>query len=66
MNQTSLKHLSSHIPYSKLVRNLFPAESANNIKIKITHHRVIEDGCLWEGISLMNFDESVGQCSTKF
>ena len=27
--------------------------ATNNIKIKITH-RVVGDGCIWEGISLMN------------
>ena len=26
----------------------------NNIKIKVTRHRVIGDGWIWEGISLMN------------
>ena len=29
-------------------------ESTNNTKIKITRHRVMEDGCIWEEISLMN------------
>lgn len=33
---------------SKLVRTLFPVASTNNIKIKITHQRVIEHGCNWE------------------
>ena len=50
--------ITSHTPYtvtiSKLVRSLFPTESANNIKIKITHHRVIRDGCIWEGTSIRN------------
>ena len=36
-----------------LARTLFPVKSTNNIKIKIPHHRVIGDGCIWEGISLM-------------
>ena len=38
----------------ELARTLFPFESTNNIKIKITRHRCIGDGCIWEGISLMN------------
>ena len=29
-------------------------ESINNTKIKITRHRAMEDGCIWEEISLMN------------
>ena len=29
-------------------------ESTNHIKIKITCHRVMEDACIWEGISFMN------------
>ena len=29
-------------------------ESTYHIKIKITRHRVMEDACIWEGISLMN------------
>ena len=37
------------IQYSEL-RTLFPAESRNNIKIKITRHRFIGDGCIWEEI----------------
>ena len=41
---------------SELARTLFPVEcsyllTANNIKIT---HRVVRDGCFWEGISLMN------------
>ena len=55
VNQTSLKH-KSYIPYNELARTLFLAESTNNIKIKITHHRVIGDGCIWEVISLMKAD----------
>ena len=30
------------------------SESKNHIKIKTTHHRVMENGCIWEGIPLMN------------
>ena len=40
----------SHISYSELAWTLFPEESTNNIKIKITHHRVTEGECIWEGI----------------
>ena len=29
-------------------------ESKNHIKIKITRHRVMENGCIWKGASLMN------------
>ena len=48
VNQTALMiHKSS-------LCSLFPVESTNNIKIKMTCHRVIRDGCIWEGILLMN------------
>ena len=44
----------------ELVRNLFPVKSTNSTKIKITHYRVIGDGCIWKGMSLMTaFSESV-------
>ena len=39
---------------SWLTRASFSAESTNNIKTKITHHRVMEDGCIWEGLLLLN------------
>ena len=29
-------------------------ESKNHIKIKTTHHKVMENRCIWEGLSLMN------------
>ena len=32
----------------------FLLKSTNNIKTKITHHRVTEDGCIWEGLLLLN------------
>ena len=38
---------------SELARTFFPFESTNNIKIKVTRLRVIEDGCIWERISLV-------------
>ena len=43
---------TSHIPYlaSELTKTLLPVESTNNRKIKITHHRIIQDGHIWEGI----------------
>ena len=41
-------------PYSELARTLFRVESTNNLKIKITQHRVLGDGFIWEGISFMN------------
>ena len=46
--------LWTKLSYSELARILFPAESTNNIKFKITHYRDIGDGCIWEVISLMN------------
>ena len=49
MNQTTWRN-TSHIPYSysELTRTLFPVESTNNNKV--TGHRVIGDGYIWEGI----------------
>ena len=29
-------------------------ESKNDMKIKITRHRVTENECIWKGISLIN------------
>ena len=55
LNQAKLVRLKSLIEtaYSELARTSFPTvESTNNMKI--TYHRVIEDGCIWEGISFMN------------
>ena len=34
--------------------SVLPGESTNDIEIKITHHRVIGNGCIWEIISLTN------------
>ena len=34
-------------------RTLFPVESTDN-KSYNTYHRVVADGCIWEGISLMD------------
>ena len=45
---------TSHIHYSESTRTLFPVGGTNNIKIKITHHRVIGSGYIWEGLSLIN------------
>ena len=42
------------VPYSELVKTLFPVESKNSVKIKITHHSVMGDGCIWEGMPFMN------------
>ena len=44
----------SNIFETQVTRTLFPGESTNDIKIKITQHGVIGDGCIWEGISLMS------------
>ena len=38
---------------SELTRTLFPVESADNIKIKITRHRVTGDECIWKGMPFM-------------
>ena len=68
MNKKSLK-LKSYSLYIELTRILFPAESTNDIKIEITHHRSIEDGCIWEEISLMNacwVSQSVFYCFYSF
>ena len=51
VNQTWLKHKS--YLRSELARTLFSIESTNN-KIKITHHRLMGGGCIWEEILLMN------------
>ena len=53
MNQTYLKRKLYYL-YGELARTLFPVESTNNIKSKITHHRFKGAGCIWERISLMN------------
>ena len=37
-----------------LIYSISFVESINNIKIKMTCHRVIGDGCIWKGTSLMN------------
>ena len=34
--------------------SVFPVENKNYIKIRITHSRVIGDGCNWEEMLLMN------------
>ena len=47
----SIKH---SLNTRKLTRTLFPVESTNNIKIKISYHRDEGDGCILEKISLMN------------
>ena len=62
MNQTFLKHKSYSLAWtSESTRLLFPVERTNNIKIRTTHCRGIRDECIWEGISLMNTNESVSQ-----
>ena len=38
---------------SELTRTLFPVESADNIKIKITRHRVTGDEFIWKGMPFM-------------
>ena len=44
-------------PYSlcsELGRTVFPVESTNNVRIKVTYLRVMGDGCIWKRIELMN------------
>ena len=51
MNQTSLKHKSYSLWNGELTRTF---ESKKRIKIKITCHRVMENGYIVERISLVN------------
>ena len=53
MNQTSLKHKSYSL-YDSRCELSRTFESKNHINIKTNRHRVMENGCIWEGISLMN------------
>ena len=36
--------------YSELGRTVFPVESTNNIRIKVTYLRVMGYGCIWKRI----------------
>ena len=36
--------------YSELGRTVFPVESTNNIRIKVTHLKVMGDECIWKTI----------------
>ena len=40
----------AHLVKNILAWTLFPAESTNDIKIKMSCLRVVGDGCIWEGI----------------
>ena len=51
MYEISLKIKSYSLYDSKLARTF---ESKNQVKTKITRHRVMGNGCIWERISLMN------------
>ena len=53
MNQTSLKHKSYSL-YDSRCELSRTFESKNHINIKTNRHRVMENGCIWEGILLMN------------
>ena len=53
MYQTILKQLIFAAYNSKLTRTLFPVESTDYIKIKITRHRVTRDGCIWGEMPFM-------------
>ena len=58
MNQTSLKRKSYSYDSVRSINDkvnqpeLLKVAIYNNLKIKITRHRVIGDGCIWEGILL--------------
>ena len=58
MNQTTFKHSLFPIG-SELARNLFPLENTNNIKIKVTHHRVKEMNAFGKKYHLRTLSESV-------
>ena len=46
---------TKHPGINELVTILFfVVESTNNIKIEIRQHRVVGNGCIWEGILLVN------------
>ena len=48
VNQTSFKRKSYFLYDSELARTF---ESKNHIRIKLIRHRVMENGCICEGIS---------------
>ena len=57
LNNLEIHTQAGHILFaiaSELARALFPFEYADNIKIKVTRRRFIGDGCIWEGMLLMN------------
>ena len=40
--------------WAAILKTSVDTQSINNVNIKITRHRVIGDGWIWEEISLMN------------
>ena len=60
MTQTSLKQKSCSYDSLQSINDkvnqqeFFKVALYNNLKIKIIRHRVIGDGCIWEGISPIN------------
>ena len=44
----------SYSLYSELGRPVFPVESTNNIRIKLTYLKGMGNGCIWKRISLVN------------
>ena len=58
---------TSHTPYtdSEFCKMFLSVKSTNNIKTKITCHKVVGHGCIWEEIWLMNA-YWVGQGSINF
>ena len=44
--------LYSHVNQTCELARIF--QNKNHIKIKRTRHRIMENGCIWEGMSLMN------------
>ena len=60
MTQTSLKQKSYSYDSLQSINDkvnqqeFFKVALYNNLKTKIIRHRVIGDGCIWEGISPIN------------
>ena len=71
MNQTSLKEKSYSYDSLQSINDkvnqpeLLKVAMYNNLKVKITRHRVVGDGCIWEGIS-PNACRVSQSCSIKF
>ena len=67
VNQASLKHKSYSLYSSianELTRTLFPVESTHNVRIKMTHHRVIGDNAFGKEYHLWMLAQSVSVLSS--